>query len=282
MQPNSQQSLQPAPLNPAPQQVIGGPTSPAQPQQTPNNSSGKSDQPTSAQNSLLFSEMRDDMIIMADGSYRAVVQCQSINFDLMSSREREGVEYSYQNFLNSLYFPVQILIRSRRVDIGPYIDRLLNVKQSQDNMLLNVLMEDYINFIDVLSQEANIMDKSFFIVVPFYPEGELNVIKKQAKGLFDSFFGGKKETVVTTIDKISYEKAKNEIKNRVDSVMSGLFQMGVKSGQLNTRQLGELLYNSYNPDTAPREPLNAVDPQDLTTSYVQKGREYTDQQRRGM
>jgi len=59
---------------------------------------------------------------MNDGSFRTVVACKSINFDLMSDREREGVEYSYQNFLNSLNFPVQILIRSQRVDIGPYID----------------------------------------------------------------------------------------------------------------------------------------------------------------
>ena len=67
---------------------------------------------------------------MRDGSFRAVVACKSINFDLMSSREREGVEYSYQNFLNSLYFPMQIFIRSQRVDIGPYIDRLATIRRS--------------------------------------------------------------------------------------------------------------------------------------------------------
>lgn len=224
----------------------------------------------SAQNSLLFSEMRDNMIIMHDGSFRAIVECQSINFDLMSSREREGVEFSYQNFLNSLYFPIQILIRSRRVDIGPYIDRLMGIRRNQDNMLLNVLMDDYINFIDILSQEANIMDKGFYIVVPYYPQGDINAIKKQAKGLFDSLFGGSKQQTITKIDQASYEKAKDEIKNRIDSVVNGLFQMGVKSVQLNTRQLGELFYNSYNPDTAARQPIS-IDPRDLATTYVKKG-----------
>ena len=73
--------------------------------------------------------MRENMIIMGDGSFRAVVQCQSINFDLMSAREREGIEFSYQNFINSLYFPVQILVRSRRVDIGPYLDRLGEIRR---------------------------------------------------------------------------------------------------------------------------------------------------------
>ena len=105
--------------------------------------------PNSTQNSLLLSELRDNMVIMADGSFRSVVACKSINFDLMSSRERDGVEFSYQNFLNSLNHPVQILIRSQRIDIGPYIDRLLQIRANQDNMLLGVLMDDYINVIDV-------------------------------------------------------------------------------------------------------------------------------------
>lgn len=269
--PSTQPAAQPTPNlppvpesnqpQPAPQQPTKQPTSQAKPQQKG---------PTSAQNTLLFSEMRENMIIMNDGSFRAIVQCQSINFDLMSGREREGIEFSYQNFLNSLYFPVQVLIRSRRVDIGPYIDRLIDIRRNQDNMLLNVLMDDYINFIDVLAQEANIMDKDFYIVVPYYQSGDMQVIKQQAKGLFDSFFGGKKDNTVTKIEQTAYEKAKDEIKNRVDSVMSGLFQMGVKSSQLNTKQLGELFYSSYNPDVAPQQPLS-VGADELATTYVRKG-----------
>lgn len=220
------------------------------------------------QNSLLISEIREGMVIMSDGSFRAVVACKSINFDLMSSREREGVEFSYQNFLNALYFPIQIFIRSQRVDIGPYIDRLATIRRSQDNMLLNVLMDDYINFIDILSQEANIMDKSFFVIVPFYPAGDLNSMKDQAKGFFGKIFS-KPQTTATKIDKVSYDKAKDEIKNRVDSVMSGLFQIGVNCVQLNTKELGELYYNMYNPDTAVREPLG--DFERVTSTYVKKG-----------
>lgn len=220
------------------------------------------------QNSLLISEIRDSMVIMSDGSFRAIVACKSINFDLMSSREREGVEYSYQNFLNALYFPIQIFVRSQRVDIGPYIDRLSTIRRSQDNMLLNVLMDDYINFIDVLSQEANIMDKSFFVVVPYFPVGDLNSVIKESKGLFGKIFA-KPQAAATKIDKVTYDKAKDEIKNRVDSITSGLFQIGVKSVQLNTKELGELYYNMYNPDTAVREPLG--DFEDITSTYVQKG-----------
>lgn len=220
------------------------------------------------QNSLLISEMREGMVIMGDGSFRAVIASKSINFDLMSSREREGVEFSYQNFLNALYFPVQIFIRSQRVDIGPYIDRLSTIRRSQDNMLLNVLMDDYINFIDILSQEANIMDKSFFVVVPYYPSGDLTNVVEQSKGIFSKVFSKQKSTVAK-IDKVAYEKAKDEIKNRVDAVMSGLFQLGVQSVQLSTKELGELYYNMYNPDTAVREPLG--DFEKITSTYVRKG-----------
>lgn len=205
---------------------------------------------------------------MADGTFRAVVACKSINFDLMSSREREGIEFSYQNFLNSLTHPIQILVRSQRVDIGPYIDRLVAIRRAQDNMLLNVLMDDYINFIDVLSQEANIMDKSFFIAIPYYPLGDVTNLVEQGKGFFGKLLAKPKNTM-TKIDTATYEKAKDEIKNRVDGVTAGLFQLGVQSVQLNTKELGELYYNVYNPDTAVREPLGNFE--DVTATYVKKG-----------
>lgn len=264
MPPNNQQpqGIPVAPVQASPQPQADSPSVAA---------SGSTQKPNSqntTQNSLLISEIRDGMVIMSDGSSRAVVACRSINFDLMSSREREGVEFSYQNFLNALYFPVQIFIRSQRVDIGPYIDRLSAIRRAQDNMLLNVLMDDYINFIDILSQEANIMDKSFFIVVPYFPAGDLNNLVEQSKGFFGSIFA-KKETTATRIDKVAYDKAKEEIGNRVNAVMSGLFQLGVSSVQLNTKELGELYYNVYNPDTAVREPLG--DFENVTSTFVKKG-----------
>jgi len=224
--------------------------------------------PNSTQNTLLLSEVRDNMVIMADGSFRAVVACKSINFDLMSSSEREGVEYSYQNFLNALNHPIQILVRSQRIDIGPYIDRLVEIRRNQDNMLLNVLMDDYINYIDALSQEANIMDKSFFIAIPYYPQGDMTNLIEQGKGFFGKLFSTPKN-VVTKIDSVTYEKAKTEIKNRVDGVMAGLFQLGIQSQQLDTKSLGEVYYNFYNPDTAVREPLG--DFENVTAIYTKKG-----------
>ncbi len=269
--PQPQPVPQPVPQQPQPQQpqpapqLAPQPTTQLQPQPAPG-TTVTPDIPTSTQSTLLISELRDGLVIMKDGSFRAVIACQSINFDLMSETEREGIEYSYQNFLNSLNFTTQILIRSQRVDIGPYIERLSTIRRNNENMLLGVLMDDYINFIDVLSQEANIMDKSFFIVIPYYPDSNAEKALQQVKGIF-----GKKDKTpeVTKIDRATYDKAITEINNRVETVVSGLFQIGIHSVRLNTRELAALYYNFNNPDTAVREPL--VDFNKLATTYVKKG-----------
>jgi len=252
----------PQPQAPQPQRVAPQQATPQQATKpTPKN-------PNSTQSSLLFSEIRDNMLIMLDGSFRAVVACTSINFDLMSDRERDGVEFSYQNFLNSLSFPIQILVRSQRIDIGPYIERLVETRRTQDNMLLGVLMDDYINFIDILAEEANIMEKTFYITVPYFPAGDAANLVEQGKGFFGKLFAQPKHTI-TKIDPAAYQKAKDEIKNRVDTVMSGLYQIGVQSVQLETKSLGELMYSAYNPDTALRQPLG--DFNNVATTYVKKG-----------
>ena len=230
--------------------------------------SSKPRNPNSTQNTLLIAELREGMAIMNDGSFRAVISCQSINFDLMSAREREGVEYSYQSFLNSLYFPIQIYVRSQKVDIGPYLERLSKIRRDQDNMLLGVLMDDYMGFIDAISQETNIMDKDFYVVVPYFPAGDINQFTQNSKSIFSAFLKPDKQHTVH-IDQAAYLKAKDEISNRANSVMSGLFQMGIRCAQLNTKQLGELYYNMYNPDTAVREPMK--DYEQLTSTYVKKG-----------
>ena len=261
MDPNAQQ--------PAAPQAVPGPmpqTGPVSGPQTPQSTNPRN--PNSTQNTLLIAELREGMAIMNDGSFRAVVTCQSINFDLMSAREREGVEYSYQSFLNSLYFPIQIFVRSQKVDIGPYLERLSKIRRDQDNMLLGVLMDDYMAFIDALSQETNIMDKDFYVVVPYFPSGDLNQLTANSKSIFSALLKPEQQKHVT-IDQAVYTKAKEELGNRVNAVMSGLFQMGIKCAQLNTKQLGELYYNMYNPDTAVREPMGNFE--DMTTTYVKKG-----------
>lgn len=226
--------------------------------------------PNSTQNTLQIAEIRDGIVIMNDGSFRSVIMVKSINFDLMSPQEREAVEYSYQGFLNSLYFPVQIFIRSQRVDIRPYLERLDKIRSEHDNMLLAMLMEDYINFVDVLAQQTNIMDKKFYIVIPYFPAADLQKAITQSKNFFgglSALFKNKEQHVV--INEADLGKAKDELRNRVQGALSGLMQCGVQGLPLDTQELIELYYDTYNPDTATRQQLKNFD--DLNAPVVQKG-----------
>ncbi|HSX36491.1 MAG TPA: hypothetical protein VLH84_06180 [Patescibacteria group bacterium] len=212
--------------------------------------------PNSTQNTLLIAEIRDGIVIMNDGSFRSVIMAKSVNFDLMSPQEQEAVEFSYQGFLNSLYFPVQIFIRSQKVDLQPYIERLDKIRTEHENMLLAVLMDDYIQYIDQLSQQTNIMDKRFYVVVPYFPHVDVQKAISQSKNFVTGFMSllSKQEQHVT-INEADLEKAKTELRNRVQSVLQGLLQAGIQGLPLDTQELIELYYDSYNPDTATRQPL---------------------------
>lgn len=228
--------------------------------------------PNSTQNTLLVSEVRDGIVIMNDGSFRAVVMCKSINFDLMSPQEREAVEFSYQGFLNSLYFPVQIFIRSQKVDLTPYLEKLVKIRGEQDNMLLGLLMEDYVNFLSDIAQQTNIMDKKFYVIIQ-YPDldEDLKNAIKQSKGFFSGLGGlvSPAKPRVVVINESLLESAKSELKNRVQAVMQGLQQCGVQSLPLDTQELIELFYDAYNPDTANRQQLENFD--DLTAPVITRG-----------
>lgn len=250
---------------PAPGAVVGGTPGQGQAHMSPPKSN-----PNSTQNTLQIAEIRDGIVIMNDGTFRCVVMVKSINFDLMSPQEREAVEFSYQGFLNSLYFDVQIFVRSQKVDITPYIDRLDKIRSEHDNMLLALLMEDYITYIDNISQHTNIMDKKFYVVIPFNPVPDIKQIGAQSKNFFSGLAGlfSNKEQHVT-INEPDLEKAKDELRNRVQAVLSGLQQCGIQGLPLDTQELIELYYDTYNPDTATRQQLKNFD--DLTAPVITKG-----------
>src|SRR5687768_9787616 len=121
------QAAAPAGMQPQAGPAQGQPGQPGQPGQQ------QISNPNSTQNTLQIAEIRDGIVIMHDGSFRAVLMVKSINFDLMSQSEQESVEYAYQSFLNSLYFPVQIFIRSQKVDLRPYIEKLDKIRTEHDN-----------------------------------------------------------------------------------------------------------------------------------------------------
>jgi hypothetical protein len=247
----------------APQGQSGAPGQPAPGVQ-------KAVNPNSTQNMLQIAEIRDGIVIMSDGSFRSVVMVKSINFDLMSPQEQEAVEFNYQNFLNSLYFPIQIFIRSQKVDIAPYIEKLDKIRSEHDNMLLALLMDDYIGYITTLAQQTNIMDKKFYIVIPFFPHVDVQKALTQSKNFITGFmdlFNSKEQHVVINEDDL--EKAKTELRTRVQTVLSGLLQSNIQGLPLDTQELIELFYDTYNPDTATRQQLKNFN--SLTADVITKG-----------
>ncbi|HET9850415.1 MAG TPA: hypothetical protein VFP35_02210 [Candidatus Saccharimonadales bacterium] len=228
--------------------------------------------PNSTQNTLLVSEVRDGIVIMNDGTFRAVIMCKSINFDLMSPQEREAVEFSYQGFINSLYFPIQIQIRSQKVDLRPYLEKLDKIRSEHENMLLALLMEDYITFLGSIAQQTNIMDKKFYVVIEYPdPDEKARSAVNQSKGFFSGLAGlfTPNKSPQITINEALLEAGKTELRNRVQAVMQGLQQCGIQSLPLDTQELIELYYDAYNPDTATRQQLKNFD--DMNTPVVTKG-----------
>ena len=142
----------------------------------------------STQRYLPFSEIRDNVILMKDGSSRMVLRVHALNFNLKSTEEQDAILISYQRFLNSLNFPIQIIIRSLKVDIEAYINKLKNLALKQSNPLLQEQTYKYIDFLMNLVDLAQIMKKEFYIIVPFDFENNESVKKADMFGIFRSFW----------------------------------------------------------------------------------------------
>jgi len=272
--PSNQQAVNPLLAQSAPSGYAASQYNPAAGPQVmgpaQNVTANPSSNPNSTQNALEIAEVRDGIVIMNDGSFRSIIMVKSINFDLMSPQEREGVEFSYQGFLNSLYFPIQIYTRSQKVDLRPYIEKLDKIRTEHDNMLLALLMEDYIDFMASLSSQTNIMDKKFYVVIPYLPIVDAQKAVEASKNFISNLMGSfsKKEQHVT-INEADLEAAKTELRNRVQAVLNGLLQCGIQGLPLDTQELIELYYDAYNPDTATRQQLKNFN--DLTAAVVTKG-----------
>lgn len=197
------------------------------------------------QSFLPISEIRDDLLIMQDGTLRAYLAVSSTNFDLKNQEEQDALIYSYQRFLNGLDFPIQILMQSRRMDISKYIEKLKVLVENQTNELLRIQTTEYIDFIDRLVESANIMNKNFYVVVPY----DLS-INPSAPGFFTKLFKNTSQSQIT--DRVgNFEKYRTTIEERTGSVSNGLSSVGLRVSRLNTDQIIELLYNSYNFEAGP-------------------------------
>jgi hypothetical protein len=190
---------------------------------------------------LDVAEVKENVIVLKNGALRAVLAVSAINFDLKSSEEQEAIVGHYQGFLNSVDFPIQILVSSRKLNMDNYLDFLTGKEKTQSNELLRFQISEYKNFIEQLVSAANIMDKSFYIIIPFSP------IENQEKGFLQkasAFLNPQKEIMEK---RENFETCKSQLYQRVDHIIGGLSGIGLRIAPLETQELIELLFNSYNP-----------------------------------
>ena len=197
--------------------------------------------------------IRDGVLIMKDGSYNLVSMVSSINFALKSEEEQDAIIFQFQNFLNSLDFSTQIFIQSRKLDIGPYLNRLREAEKKQTNELLRIQTREYIEFIKNFVKSTEIVTKTFFTVVSLRAVGMETLKKSGIGGIFSSlsFKLKKKETREEGDDK--FDEYKIQLQQRMDLISQGLIRCGLKMAPLNTEEIIELFYKLFNPGELERE-----------------------------
>lgn len=200
------------------------------------------------QEHLDIEDIKDDLVLLKGGQVALVLQTTAINFDLLSEKEQDAMIAAYSGLLNSLSFPVQIAIRSKRMDISSYLEKLAALEREQGNEHLKERIKKYQEFVKNLISKNEVLDKRFYIVLRY---GEVTFAPPTS--FWDKFLGRKTKPSAPS-PKI-FERAKTQLAPRRDHLLGQLEKIGVRGRQLTTSELTELFYDIYNPALAPRERL---------------------------
>lgn len=201
----------------------------------------------STQAHLRIGEIRDNVLVLKNGSMRAIIKVSSINFNLKSEQEQNAIVSGYQGFLNSLEFPVQILVRSKKLDIDNYIQQVRGLGEKQTNPLLREQTMEYADYVKKLVEYADIMEKAFYIVIPYDPG------RVQSESFIQKFLQSfsPKDNVSEMKKRLGeFEQLKKVLAQRMNIVRSGLENCSLKTHQLTTQEIIELFYLTYNPNSA--------------------------------
>lgn len=187
-------------------------------------------------------EVRDGIITLKDGGLRAIVLANSTNLSLKSADEQRATILQFQNFLNTLDFPIQISIQSRKLDIRPYLLLLENRMKAQTEPLLKLQTKEYIEFIRNFTETVSIMTKSFFVVVPY-----THMALKSDTGIFDKVFSRKNKEEMKAMEKLDFEEKRSQLEERISVIQQGLSRCGINSAQLGSEEVVEVFYKVFNP-----------------------------------
>jgi len=218
--------------------------------------SKKSKSSKASQDFLTVETLRDGVVVMKDGSFRMILMASAFNFALKAPEEQDAIIAQYQNFLNSVDFPLQFVVQSRKLNIEPYLARMKDFERTQENELLKIQTSEYIDFVREFVELSNIVTKSFYIIVPFSPS---IAEKAGATAFFGPLFGGSRKGSQALNDD-NFSEFKTQLLQRVDSVQLGLQRFGVRSVVLKTEELIELFYGAYNLQELEKDKAEAAEP----------------------
>lgn len=207
----------------------------------------------SIQEKIEIENIKDGVVVLKDKSLRAVLMTSSINFKFKSQTEQDALTFAFRGFLNSLDFPIQIVIASRKFDLTSYVSMLGIKQKEQENELLRIHLSEYIDFIKGLTELANIITESFYVVVPFAP------IETKKGGTMEkvNILLGLQKTLPEEEQK-NFDTLKTQLWQRVNYVVSGLEGFGIRAVPLSSEELIELYYKMYNPEAKEKPPAIAL------------------------
>jgi len=194
-------------------------------------------------------EIKNEVVYMKNGGLRKILLINGINFDLRSEEEQQMILGSFQSFLNRLDFPIEFFIHSRKINIKSYLDKMKQREEDEKNELLKIQIGEYINFIRSFVEENPIITKSFFVVIPYNPIATIEETKKGLSKVVALFTGGNKKEGEKNE---SMSKKLQQLNYRVEEVVAGLEQIGLRTNKISDEELTELFYNLYNPQLIER------------------------------
>jgi len=201
----------------------------------------------STQEHLDIEDIRDDYVVLKTGGVVAVIQTTAVNFDLLSEIEQDAMIGAFAMLLNSLTFPIQVLVRSKRLDISKYIDLVYKAEQQQKDPLLKFQAEAYRKFVQDLIQTNDVLDKKFYVAIP----SALTTAKELGSSPLDPIwrlFGMHKRQTSVNVEQ-ALKRANNELPPKIDHVIKEFNRIGVRSKRLGTQELVELFFDIYNPSS---------------------------------
>lgn len=198
-----------------------------------------------------INEIKDGTIILKSGGLRRVLMVSGINFDLKSEEEQNIIIYSFQNFLNTLDFSVQLVVHSRKMNTDAYIENLKKREEAETNELMKNQIGEYAEFVKSFVEQNAVMAKTFFAVVPYDP-----ISSSAGGGLLEGLkFWETKPAGNSAKKDEGWQQKTMQLNQRTEQVIHGLSQVGLRVIALNNEELIELFYNLYNPSAIEKKDL---------------------------